>query len=66
MVHGMLEAEAGGYPIVLTVHDEGVADVPLGFGSLAEFEALLCSSPSWAAGLPVVASGYEAFRYKKD
>ena len=66
MVHGMLEAEDGGYPIVLTVHDEGVADVPLGFGSLAEFERLLCSTPSWAAGLPVVASGWGGFRYRKE
>jgi DNA polymerase len=66
MAHGMLLAEDAGYPIVLTIHDEAVADVPLGRGSLEEFERLLCSLPDWAAGLPVVASGYEAYRYKKD
>lgn len=66
MAHGMLLAEEAGYPMVMTVHDEGVADVPEGQGTLAEFEALLCSTPSWATGLPVVASGYEAYRYKKD
>lgn len=66
MAHGMLQAEGAGYSMVMTVHDEGVADVPLGFGSLAEFEALLCSTPSWAAGLPVVASGWEGQRYRKD
>lgn len=66
MVHGMLEAEAGGYPIILTVHDEGVADVPVGHGTLAEFERLLCDLPAWAAGLPVVASGWEGLRYRKD
>jgi len=66
MAHGMLTAEAAGYPIVLTVHDEGVADVPNGHGSLREFEQLLCDLPPWAAGLPVVAEGYEALRYKKD
>lgn len=65
MAHGMLTADAAGYPIVLTVHDEAVADVEDGFGSLAEFERLLCDKPAWAAGLPLVAEGYEAQRYKK-
>lgn len=66
MAHGMLTAERAGYPIVMTVHDEAVADVPEGHGSLAGFEACLCDLPDWAAGLPLVASGYEAKAYKKD
>jgi DNA polymerase bacteriophage-type len=66
MAHGMLMAEAAGYPIVMTVHDEAVADTPAGHGTLAEFERLLCDSPAWATGLPVVASGYESARYRKD
>lgn len=66
MAHGMLKAERAGYPIVMTVHDEAVADVPNGHGSLAGFEACLCDLPGWAAGLPLVASGYEAKAYKKD
>lgn len=65
MAHGMLTADQAGYPIVLTVHDEAVADVEDGFGSLAEFERLLCSKPDWAAGLPLVADGWEGFRYRK-
>ena len=66
MAHGMLTAEAAGYPLIMTVHDEAVADVPNDFGTLAEFETLLCDQPSWAAGLPVVASGWEAKSYRKD
>lgn len=66
MANGMLKAEAAGYPIVLTIHDEAVADVPNGHGDLAEFENLLCDLPGWAEGLPVVAEGYSAQRYKKD
>lgn len=66
MANGMLQAEAAGYPIVMTIHDEAVADVPIGHGTLAEFERLLCDLPGWATGLPVVASGWEGFRYRKD
>ena len=66
MANGMLQAEAAGYPIVMTIHDEAVADVPIGHGTLAEFERLLCDLPGWATGLPVVASGWEKFRYCKD
>jgi DNA polymerase len=66
MAQGMLNADRAGYPIVLTVHDEAVADVPNGFGSLAEFERHLCTLPEWASGLPLVAAGYEAQAYRKD
>jgi DNA polymerase len=66
MRDGMLACEAAGYPIVLTVHDEAVAEVDEGFGSLAEFERLLAHKLPWAEGLPVVATGYEAHRYRKD
>ena len=57
--------EQAGYPVVLTVHDEIVADVPKGFGSLDEFNELMCKLPSWAKGLPVDVEGYESERYRK-
>lgn len=66
MANGMLKAEEGGYPVVLSVHDEAVADTPIGHGTLHEYETLLCDLPEWAAGLPLVADGYEALRYRKD
>lgn len=65
MAAAMLKAEAAGYPIVLTVHDEIVAEVNEGFGSVDEFERLICDAPAWAAGLPVVAEGWRNRRYKK-
>jgi DNA polymerase len=65
LVAGMFNLEEAGYPLVLHVHDEAVADTPLGQGTLAEFERLLCSSPPWAAGLPVKAEGWEGQRYRK-
>lgn len=66
MAHGSLTAEAAGYAVMMTVHDEDVANVPIGVGSLAGFEAALCDLPAWAAGIPLVAAGYEARAYKKD
>lgn len=66
LVNGMWKAEAAGYPIVATVYDEILAEVPRGFGDLAEFERLICELPGWAEGLPLTAGGFRAKRYKKD
>jgi len=65
MIDKMIEIDAAGYPLVLTVHDELVADTPKGRGSLDEFNEIMETVPPWAAGLPVAADGYEAYRYKK-
>jgi len=61
----MLQVEKAGYPIVLTVHDEIVAEVNKDFGSLEEFNKIMCEVPAWAQGLPIEADGYEAERYRK-
>ena len=58
--------EAAGYPIVLHVYDEDIAEVPEGWGSLEEFEAIMSTMPPWAAGWPVRASGgWRGRRYRK-
>lgn len=63
---GMRALEARGYPIVLHVYDENVAEVPRGFGSVAEFESIMSTMPPWAADWPVRASGgFRARRYRK-
>jgi DNA polymerase len=61
----MLALEAKGYPIVLTVHDEIIAEVPAGRGDLPEFETIMCALPTWANGFPVAAEGWEGDRYRK-
>jgi DNA polymerase len=65
LAQSVLNIENAGYPVVLTVHDEIVADVPKGFGSLDEFNTLMCELPSWAKGLPADVEGYESERYRK-
>lgn len=65
MAEAMLRVEAAGYEIVLSVHDELIAEVPQDFGSIEEFKEIMCQLPDWAEGLPVAASGFEAKRYRK-
>lgn len=65
MAEAMLRVHKAGYPVVLTVHDEVVCEVPNSHGGLAEFEALMVEIPGWARGLPVSAEAWEGARYRK-
>jgi DNA polymerase len=65
LTDAMVRLEAAGYPIILTVHDEAVAELPVGQGSLEEFEAIMREQPSWCPGFPIAAEGWEGERYRK-
>jgi DNA polymerase len=47
------------------VHDEVVCEVPLGFGTLQNFEKIMTEIPKWAFGLPIAASAWAGERYRK-
>lgn len=63
MVDGMLNLEAAGIKLILTVHDENVADTPA--GRLVDMLRIMETPPTWAPDLPLAADGWEGFRYRK-
>lgn len=71
MANGMLKCEAAGFPGVLTVHDELVSEImKIMFAedeatTLQRFCDVMCDTPTWAAGYPVVAEGWIGERYRK-
>lgn len=63
---GILALRAAGYPMVLHVYDENVAEVPAGSGSIEEFERIMSTMPPWAADWPIrAAGGWRGRRYRK-
>ena len=66
LAYAMLHLTEAGYQIVMHIHDEAVAEVPVGTGSVEEMTNLMAQGPAWAAGLPLRADGYECNFYKKD
>lgn len=61
------ELEAEGYHTVLTVHDEVITEVP----DTPEYTvqrqvAIMTRQRHFTKGLPLVADGFEAYRYRKD
>ena len=63
--NGQRDLSRWGYPIVLHIHDETVSEVAQGFGSVAEYEALMKIVPPWLDGLPLAAKAWTDTRYVK-
>lgn len=66
LAYGMLGVEKLKYEILLTVHDEIIAEAP----DTDEFSAegladAMSKPPIWAIDLPLAAKGFEAYRYRK-
>ena len=66
LAEAMLRVERKGYPIVMHCHDEIIAEVPEGSGSVEEMCEVMAARPSWAEGLPLRADGYECPFYQKQ
>jgi len=55
-----------GYNTVFHVHDEVIAEMPIGIGSVEEMAEIISQPIEWAPGLPLRADGFESDYYKKD
>ena len=65
LAEAMLRVEKKGYPIVMHCHDEIIAEVPEGTGSVEEMCEVMAVQPEWAEGLPLRADGFECKFYQK-
>lgn len=65
MAGAMMRLEMAGYPVVMSVHDEIICEVPAERGVLAEMIELMVEVPAWAKGCPIAAEGKAGLRYEK-
>lgn len=68
LAHAMVQLEAAGFHIVMTIHDEIVCEASesAAHGMLCRMEKLMCELPAWAAGMPVAVEGFTTSRYGKE
>ena len=68
MAGAMKRIDEAGWDIVLTVHDELLAEAPedaAGSLTIEKFEDLMAEVPDWGEGCPIAAEGWTGKRYKK-
>lgn len=63
MAEAMLRIDDAGYDILVSVHDELIAEHDR--GSVEEFCKLMATLPSWGAGIPLACEGWSGERYRK-
>ena len=61
----MIALEQENYPVIASVHDEVICELPFGFGTQEEMKQIMCRVPEWAAGFPISAEAKEGLRYGK-
>jgi DNA polymerase len=67
LADAMLRMEMNHLPIVASIHDEVVCEVPeaMGTSSFNQMKTIMSSGPAWADGLPLGGAGWVGRRYGK-
>ena len=65
MVDKMLRLDEAEFPIVFTVHDEIISEVPEDKADLNKFNSIMELPVEWCKNLPLKASGYVSESYRK-
>lgn len=66
LAEAMMRVDTDGrFALLLSIHDEVIAEAPIGTCSVEEFEALTSEVPKWAQGIPVAAEGWISSRLRK-
>lgn len=63
IAESILNLEAAGFRLVMTVHDEIVAEEPA--EKLNQFKEIMERAPVWAKGLPIEVDTFSTMRYRK-
>ena len=67
LMSGMDKASREGYDLILTVHDEAIAEVPdTPDYNVQRLIEMLATNDAWNQGLPLSADGFEAAHYLKE
>lgn len=67
LAHGLLCVEQEGWPVVLSVHDEILCEVPdTDEWRVEDMCKIMCTKRDWNKTLPLFADGWQGYRYKKD
>jgi DNA polymerase len=63
----MLRVERAGFPVVFSVHDEIVCDVPISGrdNAIHEWGCLMADKPGWGDSCPIKVECWKGLRYKK-
>lgn len=66
LAEAMYRIDQGGrFDLLLSIHDEVIAEAPIGTASLKEFEDIMAEVPIWAPGMPITAEGWIGPRLRK-
>lgn len=65
LVDALLAFEGAGHTAVLHIHDEPVLEAKTGQLMETDVSRIMCTSPAWAAGMPLAMEGHRARRYRK-